>query len=289
MRNIFKFKKDIMIFSPVLNKEVLLRAQKCFLLTRIKFVVFLITTLLLSVVSYAQQSLSEEADLIFEAKVLKLQQSNMPVNDKSKIAMVKVKRISAGEPILKDYIGRIINVRFKDLDNIKAGKSLVIHGKLLSVGSSLLVKEMKVSQVDKKNLEAIKNFGTLKEQESFTNLISSAENILLGNVKSIKPLQDTSEEDISEHNPHWMQAEIEVKESLKGFVASNSIVRVLYPASTDVMWIRSPKLKVGEEKIFVLGSQPISLSEDKFRGFSLVDKLQVLDAGKKESLKSLLQ
>lgn len=51
---------------------------------------------------------------------------------------------------------------------------------------------------------------------------------------------------ISEHNPEWQEAIVEVQETLKGPAGASEIV-VRFPASQDIMWVGYPKLKAGQE------------------------------------------
>jgi hypothetical protein len=60
----------------------------------------------------------------------------------------------------------------------------------------------------------------------------------------------------SEHDPQWHEAEIEIEEVVKGDVPEARTV-VLFPASTDVMWYRAPKLTPGQQGVWVLHDEQI--------------------------------
>jgi hypothetical protein len=64
----------------------------------------------------------------------------------------------------------------------------------------------------------------------------------------------------SEHDPEWRDAVVEVSDVIKGHVA-NKEVTLRFPASTDVAWYRSPKLKEGQQAVFILGKDGTTLSQ----------------------------
>ncbi|HKV99013.1 MAG TPA: hypothetical protein VJN96_04275 [Vicinamibacterales bacterium] len=56
---------------------------------------------------------------------------------------------------------------------------------------------------------------------------------------------------ITEHDPQWQEAVVEVTAVRKGRRVPRS-VRVRFPASTDVAWARAPKLHAGQQGTFLL-------------------------------------
>lgn len=56
---------------------------------------------------------------------------------------------------------------------------------------------------------------------------------------------------ITEHDPQWREAVVEVTAVHKGRRVPRSI-RVRFPASTDVAWARAPKLHAGQQGTFLL-------------------------------------
>jgi hypothetical protein len=57
---------------------------------------------------------------------------------------------------------------------------------------------------------------------------------------------------ISEHDPNWHQATIQVDEVLKGNEARE--MKVLFPKSDDVRWFRVQKFQEGQQGIWLLQS-----------------------------------
>jgi hypothetical protein len=56
---------------------------------------------------------------------------------------------------------------------------------------------------------------------------------------------------VSEHDPEWRDAILDVERVAKGSDARKQVI-VRFPASHDVRWFRSPKLSAGDEGVFIL-------------------------------------
>jgi hypothetical protein len=56
---------------------------------------------------------------------------------------------------------------------------------------------------------------------------------------------------ITEHDPQWREAEIEVDEVEKGGTKKKKVV-VRFPGSDDVRWYKAPKFQPGQEGVFIL-------------------------------------
>jgi hypothetical protein len=62
---------------------------------------------------------------------------------------------------------------------------------------------------------------------------------------------------ISEHEPFWREAVVEVQKVHKGTVGNNRLV-LRFPSSTDVRWHRAPKFETGQEGVFSLHPDAVS-------------------------------
>ena len=60
----------------------------------------------------------------------------------------------------------------------------------------------------------------------------------------------TEDERLSEHDPQWAVATVEVDQAIKG--RPPKTVEVLFATSQDVMWHRAPKLIVGQRVVTML-------------------------------------
>src|SRR5712691_4692866 len=62
---------------------------------------------------------------------------------------------------------------------------------------------------------------------------------------------------ISEHDPFWREAIVEVQAVHKGTVGKNQVV-LRFPSSTDVRWHRAPKFQTGQQGVFSLRPDEVS-------------------------------
>ena len=129
--------------------------------------------------------------------------------------------------------------------------------------------------------------------------IRQADVVLLGRVTAIReiPAAALATEELrplSEHEPMWQQAVIEVQEGIKGLEGATRQISVRFAASTDIRWFQSPKLTVGEERIFMLDRDEITAMALAMPGVdavmgTLVDLKNVLAKDQIERVKSLLR
>jgi hypothetical protein len=93
------------------------------------------------------------------------------------------------------------------------------------------------------------------------NTVQAADVIVVGRVKEVRlgtmAAVGAPPKPITEHDPDWHEAVIEVESEIKGAQAGQEIV-VRFPASLDVAWHDVPKLKVGQEGTFLLQRDQVS-------------------------------
>jgi hypothetical protein len=97
--------------------------------------------------------------------------------------------------------------------------------------------------------------------------LQTADVVVVGKVTTIQRialragLRATMGGKVTEHDPNWQDAVIEVQSSLKGVQSGGNIV-VRFPASIDVAWYRAPKLFIGEAGVFILKRDQLSGSPE---------------------------
>lgn len=128
--------------------------------------------------------------------------------------------------------------------------------------------------------------------------LESADLVIVGRVKKIQPPSLTAlapeKQMISEHNPDWHEATVEVQSVLKGAPDMKEAV-IRFPASMDVMWVNYPKFKEGQEGTFILqqdrisGSVTAQLQNKVVTAYTAVSSKHTLSSGDAERVKGLLQ
>jgi hypothetical protein len=127
--------------------------------------------------------------------------------------------------------------------------------------------------------------------------IESADIVIVGHVKRIQPPTVAAlapeRQMVSEHNPDWQDAIIEVQSALKGAADSPEVV-VRFPASMDVMWAGYPKFKEGQEGTFILhqdrvsGSPAATLEGKAVTVYTAISPKNTLSSGDAARIRRLL-
>jgi hypothetical protein len=84
------------------------------------------------------------------------------------------------------------------------------------------------------------------------NRLTDAELVVAGRVSAVRPAPENIRQgSVSEHDPEWWEAVIQIESVLKGQINEPNLV-VLFPSSRDVMWESAPKFREGEEGTWLL-------------------------------------
>lgn len=116
--------------------------------------------------------------------------------------------------------------------------------------------------------------------------LAQAEVVISGVVLSVARFGGQRPAFLSQHDPEWWQATIEVQTVEKGKVASKTMA-VLFANSKDVAWYNSPKMKQGDHGVWLLGNR------DPFGkpvpGLAVVHPLDCQPIAQLERLRALLK
>ncbi|HVH68375.1 MAG TPA: hypothetical protein VM716_10940 [Gemmatimonadales bacterium] len=111
--------------------------------------------------------------------------------------------------------------------------------------------------------------------------------VVAGRVEQVRPAElapaspPTRPKRISEHDPEWQEAIIQVDDGIKGARAGEQVV-VRFPSSRDVAWVGTPRFTVGQEGTFLLhkdsttGSPESTLAGRVVPAYTALHKLDVL-------------
>ena len=114
--------------------------------------------------------------------------------------------------------------------------------------------------------------------------LRQVEIVVTARVAAVRALRQRRPLRITEHDPQWREAVLEITDTLKGTPAQRLVV--LFATSMDVMWYRSPRLKEGQTGIFLLTVAPAGLTTT--RQYAVVDPLDVLPLTDLDRLRTLL-
>ena len=115
--------------------------------------------------------------------------------------------------------------------------------------------------------------------------IETAAMVVAGRVEQVRPAElataPARPKRISEHDPNWQEAIIQVEDGIKGAQAGERVV-VRFPGSPDVAWVGTPRFAVGQEGTFLLhkdstsGSPRTSWGGKSVTAYTALHKLDVL-------------
>jgi hypothetical protein len=205
---------------------------------------------------------------VFKGAVRAIKSATMkqvPVDDRTLV--VTVDQILEAPPNLSKLTGQKITVRVSSRKKIKVGQEMIFHAVSWIYGDSVAVQSLKEEPVKAEHmamLAAPTNPVAQHHQRLKEKRFRQAALVVSGKVISVRIPSETQNDGeakasvlsarrkpISEHDPKWREALIEVNEVHKGEKNKKQVV-VRFPASKDVMWYHVPKFEPGQQGYFML-------------------------------------
>jgi hypothetical protein len=221
----------------------------------------------------ASQRKSEPAPkptFVFKGTIKKLKSATMkdvPVNERT--AIVRVDQIIEAPPGLADYNGQDITVQLSGRPKAAVGLEMIFHTISWMYGESVAVQAISQEPVKSSHtamLAAATDPVDRHAQRQTRERFNDADLVVSGKVVAVRlPAEKTpglqginasasdqvSGGPVSEHDPKWREAVVEVDAVHKGAHKKKQLV-VRFPASTDVMWYGTPKFHPGQQGYFML-------------------------------------
>jgi hypothetical protein len=256
------------------------------------------------------RALAQRSAIVVRGKVLKVNASDEPMLAASRTTVViLVEQMYAGSEIAGDQTGHTVTVILHRPGSVKVADELTFFGNPRLQGKTLTIANegeiavpkgaaaMLMSEVEA-GIQARKDAPTI-------NRLATANLVFRGAVERVQPLteiltaaKEKTVKPLSEHDPEWQVADVRIVTPIRGG-EPGQVVAVMFPASRDIMWFHSPKLKVGTDAIFIaqlVNNEDPSLSQD--RSFAALEQRQpvyfvtepadVLDPTDLEHVRSLM-
>src|SRR5205085_8615161 len=128
--------------------------------------------------------------------------------------------------------------------------------------------------------------------------IQRAAMVVAGRVEQVRPADltaaPTRPRRITEHDPDWQEAIIQVEDGIKGAQAGEQVV-VRFPGSSDVAWVGTPRFALGQEGTFLLhkdstsGSPRTSWGGKSVTAYTALHRLDVLSRQDATRVRALIQ
>ncbi len=247
-----------------------------------------------NVATLPPEDLIRQAKFIFRGTVQRLNAATMtavPITDETTV--IKVDEVLQAPETLGDYTGKDITVQLTDVRDIREGQQAVFFTNGWLYGESLAVLEVGHRSLEQEAAMIstlsgqIANINQRQADEALQKRIESSEVVVTGRVSDIRPVAvPTQRRPISEHDPEWTEALINIEVTEKG-QPSQQTLTILFPASTDVMWYKAPKFQTGQEGLWILERRQIR--ELNREAFTAIDPLDFQPLEQRENLRRLIR
>jgi hypothetical protein len=235
----------------------------------------------------AQPDLTElvrESNVIVGATVVRLRASNVsgvPASDHTMI--VKVGRVYEAPRSIAGLAGTEMTVLVNDPSALRVGDQFVLFARTWLAGDHVAVQEVGrlpgAGAADLSN--RISAARRAAADQDLRARLTAADVVVRGRVTAVRPAPLDPARGVSEHDPFWQEAVIRVSAVLKGDPSLQEVV-VLFPGSRDIAWVNTPRFRVGQEGIWILGK------DARANGFTALDPLDFQAASELTRVRRLL-
>jgi hypothetical protein len=194
------------------------------------------------------------APLIFKGKILKAKAATMREITADNTMVFQVEQVIKAPDMLKAIAGQNITIRFKRTPRLRSGSKLTIFCQGWIFGDSLAVDviDYTTTTVNEAFVEKVQQSRTSAKDAVLKKRLDSAAVGVVGTVSKIEKTQNGNQTThISEHDPNWHEATIDVDEVVKG-QKNTKEVKVLFPKSDDIRWHKVNKYTEGQKGIWLL-------------------------------------
>jgi hypothetical protein len=236
--------------------------------------------------------LVQQSTYIFSGAVEKPGAATMesvPVNDNT--AIVKISQVYTPADILGDLTGRQVTVQLKQGTPMGTGEKAVFFTNGWIYGKSIAFMEvgrMKEDQGDKLKTTVDESLQRKADQQLKARL-DRATLVVLAKIVKTDALKLEKPLPISEHNPDWRQAVLQINSVLKGEHQGQELT-IIYPGSGDEAWMASPKPKPEQQGIWILQKDQQEKGGPKFNipGYTALDALDFQPMDQVDRVKRLI-
>jgi hypothetical protein len=196
------------------------------------------------------------ATFVFKGTVVRIKAANLrAVTETDRTVVVKVDEVVRAPEALAEFVGQEITVRLADGERVQADQKAVFHTNGWIFGEALAVQSVGHDAIRKgaavQRAAGAGHPAHAAAQQQISTRASAAPVVLSGRVVAVGLPAGGPSPRISEHEPLWREAVVEVDKVHKGATTNKRVV-VRFPASTDVRWHRATKFRVGNEGVFIL-------------------------------------
>jgi hypothetical protein len=211
-----------------------------------------------------QAALVKESSIVFAGTVSQLGATSFAGVPKSaQTIVVRVDSVFKKPEAVSLKKGDNVTVELKDPSAFQQGTQATFYTEGWIFGSGVAVKELGhefTSASGEASKPAVADEKQISDQE-LQDRLNAADFVVIGRVTDVHrwngPKSATPPR-VSEHDPDWREAVVEVQSVLKGGQVKGNKVVVRFPGRNDVAWVRSPKFEKNQQGIFCLNKDQTS-------------------------------
>lgn len=215
----------------------------------------------------SQFSSYEKSDYVFRGSLEESNKANLSVLDDAEgLHLVRVNEVLLASAGHEHFKGGLITVAMdKSITTSPVkGSEYIFYTNTWLFGESLAVRANEIRSVEEKaNMKnEVASFQKIRQDNLLTQRINSANLVVVGKVTEVSNVEKVSESKtrlrLSEHDPQWKLATVQIDDKVKGNVEGAS-VQFYFASSADVQWYNAPKFSQESEGVFILQQTDASL------------------------------
>ena len=214
---------------------------------------------------------TEKPTFVFKGTIKKTKAATMKeVTVSDNTAIVTVDQVIEAPSDLAGYNGKDITVELSGRKKVTVGQQLIFNTTSWLYGDSIAVRSLSEEPIKASHsamLSAVGDPVERRRQREEREHFADADLVVSAKVLAVRLPSDEApakkgamaamaamaarRRPVSEHDPKWREAVLEVAGVHKGEHKKKQVV-VRFPASTDVMWYKAPKFHPGQQGHFML-------------------------------------
>ena len=257
-----------------------------------------------AVAQMSRASLVKQSDIIFVGTVTKVGAVAVPeLPASARTVVVRVDQVLEKPAAVALTTGDSVTVQTVRPGSLKAGAQATFYTTGWIFGRGVAVREVghelghsPVVAADQQ--EAVARARLELNDADLKAHIQKAAMVVAGRVEQVRPAELTAAparpKRITEHDPAWQEAIIQVQDAIKGAQAGEKVV-VRFPGSSDVAWVGTPKFAVGQEGTFLLhkdsttGSPLSVIAGRSVPAYTALHRLDVLPKQDAQRIRALIK
>jgi hypothetical protein len=214
-----------------------------------------------------KDDLLNDARFIFDGVVKKVNSSTAKENARANAVVVNVESVVRAPEALSEIAGDDVTVWLSEGEKLAAGERARFYTNPAHWGESIAVRSVgytSASESSGRRAAATATPVRAMADRRLEEQVAKADTVVSGVVSAVRLPEEEAQglrrasagaanqppQRISEHDPLWGEAVIDVHDTHKGQQRKQVVVR--FPRSNDVRWRHAPKFHAGQQGVFLL-------------------------------------